>query len=105
MASRIKRSRLATTAARAELANAVNRVAFGGERIVLKRHGKDCAAIVSLDDLQRLEELEDAYWTREAHKALAEAKRRGRRSIPYEIVDRRLDEVKRRRRGARRPSR
>ncbi len=105
MASRVRRKRLTTTAARAELATAVNRVAFGGERIVLKRHGKDFAAIVSLDDLHRLEELEDAHWTKEAHKALADAKRRGQRPLPFDRVERRLDAAKRRRQSAKRLAR
>lgn len=96
MASRIRRTRLTATAARADLATAVNRVVFGGERIVLKRHGKDFAAIVSLDDLHRLEELENAHWTKEALKALAEAKRRGQRPVPFERVEQKLDAAKRR---------
>lgn len=102
MASRIRRTRLATTLARAELANAVNRVAFGGERIVLKRHGKDFAAIVSLDDLERLEAIEDAHWTRQANQALVEAKRRGQRPLSFEGVEWKLDAVKRRRPSSRR---
>ena len=35
------------------------RVAYKGERIVLERHGKDVAALVSVEDLELLEELED----------------------------------------------
>ncbi|MEO5589067.1 MAG: type II toxin-antitoxin system Phd/YefM family antitoxin [Gemmatimonadaceae bacterium] len=33
--------------------------AFGGERIVLHRHGRDVAAIVPVKDLEFLEELEN----------------------------------------------
>jgi prevent-host-death family protein len=44
------------TKARADLADLVNRVAYGGERIALTRHGRTVAAIVSADDLQRLED-------------------------------------------------
>src|SRR5690606_41608157 len=46
------------TQARAELADLTNRVVYGGERVVLTRHGKPLAALVSADDLRRLEELE-----------------------------------------------
>jgi prevent-host-death family protein len=42
------------TQARAELSDLVNRVVYGGERIVLTRHGKAVAAIVSATDLERL---------------------------------------------------
>lgn len=33
----------------------IERVGFGGERIVFTRHGKDFVALVSLDDLNRLD--------------------------------------------------
>jgi prevent-host-death family protein len=42
------------TQARAELSDLVNRVVYGGERIVLTRHGKAVAAIVSAADRERL---------------------------------------------------
>jgi prevent-host-death family protein len=47
------------TQARAELSDLVNRVTYGGERIVLTRHGKAVAAIVSAADLARLGRGED----------------------------------------------
>ncbi|MES4905493.1 MULTISPECIES: type II toxin-antitoxin system Phd/YefM family antitoxin [unclassified Streptomyces] len=48
------------TQARAELAELINRVVYGGERVVVTRHGKPLVALVSADDLRRLEELEQA---------------------------------------------
>ncbi|MGI8331809.1 type II toxin-antitoxin system Phd/YefM family antitoxin [Actinomadura scrupuli] len=45
------------TEARKDLAELVNRVAYGGERIPLSRHGKVVAAIVSAADLDLLERL------------------------------------------------
>ncbi|MEV6316980.1 type II toxin-antitoxin system Phd/YefM family antitoxin [Streptomyces sp. NPDC051776] len=44
------------TQARAELADLINRVVYGGERVVVTRHGKPLVALVSAADLQRLEE-------------------------------------------------
>jgi prevent-host-death family protein len=44
---------------RANLAEALNRVAFGGEQIVVKRHGKPFVAIVATYDLQACQALED----------------------------------------------
>ncbi|MCD0480954.1 type II toxin-antitoxin system Phd/YefM family antitoxin [Streptacidiphilus sp. ASG 303] len=42
------------TQARAALADLVNRVAYGGERIALTRHGRTVAALVPAEDLERL---------------------------------------------------
>ncbi|MFJ6571760.1 type II toxin-antitoxin system Phd/YefM family antitoxin [Streptomyces sp. NPDC091292] len=46
------------TQARAELADLINRVVYGGERVVVTRHGKPLVALVSAADLERLEESE-----------------------------------------------
>jgi len=46
------------TQARAELAELINRVVYGGERVVVTRHGKPLVAMVSAADLERLEELD-----------------------------------------------
>src|SRR3954462_10863010 len=46
------------TQARAELADLINRVVYGGERVVVTRHGKPLVALVSAADLQRLEQAE-----------------------------------------------
>ncbi|WP_405392235.1 type II toxin-antitoxin system Phd/YefM family antitoxin [Streptomyces sp. NBC_01102] len=43
------------TQARAELAELINRVVYGGERVVVTRHGQPLVALVSAADLQRLE--------------------------------------------------
>lgn len=48
------------TQARAELADLINRVVYGGERVVVTRHGKPLVALVSAADLERLEALPDA---------------------------------------------
>ncbi|EPH46408.1 type II toxin-antitoxin system Phd/YefM family antitoxin [Streptomyces aurantiacus] len=48
------------TQARAELAELINRVVYGNERVVVTRHGKPLVALVSADDLRLLEEIEAA---------------------------------------------
>ncbi|GAA1325887.1 type II toxin-antitoxin system Phd/YefM family antitoxin [Streptomyces sanglieri] len=48
------------TQARAELAELINRVVYGGERVVLTRHGRPLVALVSAADLERLEKEEAA---------------------------------------------
>ncbi|MFD5556629.1 type II toxin-antitoxin system Phd/YefM family antitoxin [Streptomyces sp. NPDC127068] len=47
------------TQARAELADLINRVVYGGETVVLTRHGKPLVALVSADDLGKLDELKE----------------------------------------------
>ena len=41
------------------LSEYTNRIAFGDERIVLTRHGKGVVALVSVEDAEYLERLED----------------------------------------------
>ena len=48
------------TQARAQLAELINRVVYGGEQVVLTRHGKPLVALVSAADLQRLRDLDEA---------------------------------------------
>lgn len=57
--------------ARESFSTTVNRVAFGGERVVLTRHGKRVAAVVPIGDLELLEQLEDAADLDEVRSALA----------------------------------
>jgi prevent-host-death family protein len=44
--------------ARSTLGELVSRAGFGGQRIRIARNGKDVAAIIGLDDLERLEALD-----------------------------------------------
>jgi prevent-host-death family protein len=61
------------TAARRELPEAVNKLVYGnGEPIVLSRRGKDLAAIVPIEDLRLIEELEDRMLSEKAKRALKE---------------------------------
>jgi prevent-host-death family protein len=46
--------------ARRELADIVNRVAYGGQRIRLMRHGRAIAAIVPVEDLALLDRVDGA---------------------------------------------
>lgn len=76
--------RLSTSQLREELSEALNRVAYKGERIVLRRHGKDVAALVPMDDLARLEEMEDRADNAAADAALKEIERTG--TVAWEQV-------------------
>ena len=70
--------------AKNRFSDVLRRAEYGGERVVVERHGKPVAAIVSTDDLRRLEATDDAADLRDAHAALAEAKDAG--TIPLEKV-------------------
>ena len=65
-------TRLPASKARQAFADTLNRVVYRGERIVLVRRGKDLAAIVPIDDLDLIRELEDRIDLRRARKALKE---------------------------------
>jgi PHD/YefM family antitoxin component YafN of YafNO toxin-antitoxin module len=65
-------TRLTASQLREDMATAINKVAFGGERIVLQRNNKDVAALVSMEDLNLLKELEDRADLAEIKKALKE---------------------------------
>ena len=65
-------TRMSASKARDEFSDALNRVAYKGERIVLRRRGKDVAVLVSVEDLKLLEEIEDRIDVEEAKKSLRE---------------------------------
>jgi prevent-host-death family protein len=48
------------------LSEFLNRAAYGRERIIVSSRGKPKAAVISIEDLRRLEELEDALAAYEA---------------------------------------
>jgi prevent-host-death family protein len=62
--------RLNASQARAAFAEALNRANFTGERAVIRRHGKDVAAVVSVEDLKTLEALEDRLHLEEARQIM-----------------------------------
>lgn len=65
------------TAARDDLAEVVNRVAYGKERICLTRHGKDVACVVSVEEARLLDLIEDRLDLSDALDALKEMRKQG----------------------------
>jgi prevent-host-death family protein len=82
--------RIAAREARIHLAEILNRVAYRGERIVLHRRGKDAAALVPVEDLRLLEQIEDRIDADDARKVLSEMEAKGEEPVPYEQVRREL---------------
>jgi prevent-host-death family protein len=77
-------TRVAASKAREDFSDTLNRVAYGGECIVLRRRGRDLAAIVSIADLALIEKIEDETDVREARKVLARMKRAGKKPVSLE---------------------
>jgi len=63
---------ISTADARKNFANIVNKVAYGKEPIVLTRRGQKIAALVSMDELELIQHIEDHLDIEDAKKALAE---------------------------------
>ncbi len=78
---------LPASKAREGFANTINRVAFGKERVVVHRRGKEIAAVVSMDDLRLLEELEDRIDLAAARAALIETKKKGAKPLDAILKD------------------
>jgi prevent-host-death family protein len=70
---------------RNDMATPINRVAFGGERVILTRRGAGAAVLVSLEDAALLEALEDAADLKAALKA-----RKEKGGVPWEKVKAKL---------------
>lgn len=64
--------KITTADARKQFSNIINRVAFGEESFVLTRRGEPIAALVSMKELKRLQELEDPIEIDDAWKAKTE---------------------------------
>lgn len=85
MAEREPGPEVTTVAARRNFADLVNRAVYGKERVVLTRRGKRIAALVPIDDVRLLEQIEDERDIRTARKALREYRRTGK-TISWERI-------------------
>jgi prevent-host-death family protein len=85
-------TRLNVSKARDEFPEVVNRAAYGNERTIVSRRGKDLAAIIPIEDLRLLERLTQEEMDRidleDARAALREAEEKG--TIPLRDLMREL---------------
>lgn len=79
-------SEMSTVEARDKLAELVNRVAYGRERVTITRRGKALAVLVPVEDAEALEALEDKIDLAEVRKSLAEPGE----NIPWEQLKQEL---------------
>jgi len=74
-------TRLSVSKAREEFPEVVNRAAYGKERTIVSRRGKDLAAVIPIEDLRLLERLAqeeiDRIDVEDARAALKEAEEKG----------------------------
>jgi prevent-host-death family protein len=78
-------TRLSASQARQEFPEMLNRAAYGKERTIVSRRGKDLAAVIPVEDLQLLERLAreemDRLDVQAARAAMAEARTKGSISL------------------------
>lgn len=63
---------VSTAEARKKFAEIVNKVAYGKEPVVLTRRGVEIAALISIEELELLQLIEDHIDIEDARKALEE---------------------------------
>lgn len=80
-------TRMGVSDARDHLSEVVDRARYTQERVVLTKRGREVGAIISIDDLNLLEMLEDQLDIKEARQALEESQ--GER-ISYDQVRKKL---------------
>jgi len=64
--------KMSAAEARKNFANIVNRVAYGNDSVVVTRRGEEVAAIVSIEELKLLQQIEDRMDIDDARKSLEE---------------------------------
>ena len=70
-------STMNSSEAREHFPDLLNEAAFGKIRTIITRRGKKLAAIVSIEDLEMIEAIEDKIDLEEARAALKDVKKRG----------------------------
>lgn len=80
---------ITTAEARKNMSELVNRAAYGGERFVVTRHGRELVAIVPLRDATLLDRLRDLVEARDFEAALKEIAEAG--TVSWDEVRRDLD--------------
>ena len=87
---------ITTSEARDEFAEVINRVAYGGERVVIRRREKELAAVIPMEDLRLLERLiereDDRIDAEEAEEIMGAIERGEEEVIPFDQAMREIEE-------------
>ena len=83
MAARRKSTReaITTVAARQNFSELINRVAYAKDRVLLTRRNRPLVAVVPIEDMVLLEQIEDRDDPKAARAAIREIRRKG--TIPW----------------------
>jgi prevent-host-death family protein len=81
---KLTKEAISTVSARQHFSDLINRVAYGKDRILLTRRNRPLVAVVPIEDIALLEEIEDREDLKAARAALREVKRRG--TIPWTVI-------------------
>ena len=79
-------TKVAATELRTAISDLLDRVVHHGERVAVERYGKPVAALVSSEDLQLLEAIENRMDLEAARKALREPGRRSWDEVRAELA-------------------
>lgn len=74
---------ISTAEARDQFSEIVNKAAYGKERMIVTRRGKALAALIPIEDLRILEEMEDRKDVEDANRILAEAEAKNEKPVSY----------------------
>ncbi len=81
--------RITTAEARQQMAELFNRAAYGKERFIVTRHGKELVAIVPLDEVTLLDRIRALLSRKDFEAAVAEMEEAG--TTPWDEVRRELE--------------
>jgi prevent-host-death family protein len=68
--------------AREQFADLISKAAFGKERFIITKHGRERVAVIPIEDLRALERYEEEVLLSKTREALEDAKEHGTISIP-----------------------
>jgi len=77
-----------TASARRNFSDLINRVAYGKDRVVLTRRNKPLAAVVPIEDIALIEEIEDREDLKAARAAMRDIRRNG--TVPWTRIKKEL---------------
>ncbi len=77
-------AKLTASEARQNFSDILNRAVYGGERVIVHRGKKPVAAVVPMEDLEMLEQIEDRVDLEEVRKRLQEP------NIPWSKIKKEL---------------
>ena len=78
-------ARVSASVAREKFAEIVNRVEYRGERVIVRRHNRDVAAVIPVEDLELLQRVEDQMDIKDALKALKEPRGKTSKALRAEL--------------------